>query len=56
MRCFIATAAIAACTFLAACGPSDEQWESYGQCMNDTIDSIECAREHGINSKLVEAD
>ena len=56
MRCFMATAGIAACTLLASCGPSDEQWEGYGQCMNDRSDRIECAREHGINSKLVEAD
>ena len=39
--------------FLASCGPSQEQWKDYGQCMSDTSDKVECAREHGIDEKLV---
>ena len=43
----------AAGIFLASCGPSQEQWKGYGQCMSDTSDKAECAREHGIDEKLV---
>ena len=39
--------------FLASCGPSQEQWKDYGQCMSDTSDKVECAREHGIDEKLI---
>ena len=40
--------------FLASCGPSQEQWKGYGQCMSDTSDKVECARKNEIDEKLVD--
>ena len=62
MRCFAATAGIAACTLLASCGPSEAQWDGYRQCMSDRrsksqygdIDpsaKYRCAEEYGFNLK-----
>ena len=53
MRRLLVVVGTAPGIFLASCGPSQEQWKGYGQCMSDTSDKVECAREHGIDEKLV---
>ena len=54
MRLLLVVVGTAASTLLASCGPSQEQWKSYGLCMSNTGDKVECAREHGIDEKLVD--
>ena len=54
MRRLLVAVGIAVITLVASCGPSQEQWKSYGQCMSDTSDKVECARKNDIDEKLVE--
>ena len=54
VRRLLVVVGTAATTLLASCGPSQEQWKSYGLCMSDTSDKVECARKHGIDEQLVD--
>ena len=53
IRHLLVAVGTAASALLASCGPSQEQWKGYGLCMSDTSDKVECARQHGIDEKLV---
>ena len=54
MRRLLVAVGTAVSTLVASCGPSQEQWKSYGQCMSDTSDKVECARKNDIDEKMVD--
>ena len=54
MRRLLVAVGTAVSTLVASCGPSQEQWKGYGQCMSDTSDKVECARKNDIDEKLVD--
>ena len=39
MRRLLVAVGIAVSTLVASCGPSQEQWKGYGQCMSDMNDN-----------------
>ena len=54
MRRFLVAVGTAVSTLVASCGPSQEQWKGYGQCMSDASDKVECARKNEIDEKLLD--
>ena len=53
IRRLLVAVGTAATSLLTSCGPSQEQWKGYGQCMSVTSDKVECARKHEIDEQLV---
>ncbi len=53
IRRLLVVVGAAATSLLTSCGPSQEQWKGYGQCMSVTTDKVECARKHDIDEQLV---
>ena len=52
MRRLLVAAGTAVSTLVASCGPSQEQWKGYEQCISDTSDKVKCARKNDIDEKL----